>query len=96
MIHRKNHHFLRGPCSTKMSGPCLCHSLWQCEFTRYRKQVVNRLKIPQGLSTLKYRRWSEVPSREGVRGDSRKKNDLLHKDATYMSVSQLKAVQIHP
>ena len=37
-----------------------------------RKQVVNRLKIPQGLSTLYLlcRRWSEVPSRGGVRGVS--------------------------
>ena len=35
-----------------------------------RKQVVNRLKIPQGLSTLLFHRWSEVPSRGGVRGDS--------------------------
>ena len=40
------------------------------DFTRNRKQVVNRLKIPQGLSTLLFRRWSEVPSRGGVRGDS--------------------------
>ena len=31
------------------------------EFTRNRRQVVNRLKIPQGLSTLMLRRWSEVP-----------------------------------
>ena len=36
----------------------------------YRKQVVNRLKIPQGLSTLLFHRWSEVPSRGGVHGDS--------------------------
>ena len=28
------------------------------------------LKIPQGLSTLLFHRWSEVPSRGGVRGDS--------------------------
>ena len=35
-----------------------------------RKQVVNRLKIPQGLSTLLFHRWSEVPSRGGVSGDS--------------------------
>ena len=70
MIHRKNHHFLRGHCSTKMPGTCLCHSLWQGEFTRYRKQVVNRLKIPWGLSTLIFRRWSEVLSRGGFRGDS--------------------------
>ncbi len=39
-------------------------------FTHNGKQVVNRLKIPQGLSTLMFRRWSEVPSRGGVRGDS--------------------------
>ena len=48
----------------------VCHSLWQGDFTHNRKQVVNRLKIPQGLSTLLFRRWSEVPSRGGVRGDS--------------------------
>ena len=36
----------------------------------YRKQVVNRLKIPQGLSTLLFHQWSEVPSRGGVHGDS--------------------------
>ena len=32
--------------------------------------IVNRLKIPQGLSTLLFHRWSEVPSRGGVRGGS--------------------------
>ena len=32
--------------------------------------MVNRLKIPQGLSTPLFHRWSEVPSRGGVRGDS--------------------------
>jgi len=48
----------------------MCHSLWQGDFTRNRKQVVNRLKIPQGLSTLLFHRWSEVSSRGGVRGDS--------------------------
>ena len=32
--------------------------------------MVNRLKIPQGLSTLLFHLWSEVPSRGGVRGDS--------------------------
>ncbi len=45
-------------------------SLWQGDFTHNRKQVVNRLKILQGLSTLLFHRWSEVPSRGGVRGDS--------------------------
>ena len=44
--------------------------LWRDGFTHNGKQVVNRLKIPQGLSTLMFRRWSEVPSRGGVRGDS--------------------------
>ena len=39
-------------------------------FTHNGKQVVNRLKIPQGLSTLLFHRWSEVPSRGGVRGNS--------------------------
>ena len=100
MNQRNNHHFLCRPCSTKMPGSCLCHSLWhrerqslwQGEFTRYRKQVVNRLKIPQALSTLIFRRWSKVLSGGLVRGDSRKKNDLLHKDATYLSLSQLLAV----
>ena len=47
---------------------CLCHSLWQGEFIWNR--AVDMLKIPQGLSTLFSRRWSEVPSRGGVRGDS--------------------------
>ena len=43
---------------------------WWDDFTHNGKQAVNRLKIPQGLSTLMFRRWSEVPSRGGVRGDS--------------------------
>ena len=34
------------------------------------EQVVNRLKIPQSLSTLLFHRWSEVHSRGGVHGDS--------------------------
>ena len=46
------------------------HSLWQSDFTHDRKQVVNRFKIPQGLSTLLFHQWSKVPSRGGVRGDS--------------------------
>ena len=46
----------------------MCRRLWQGDCTC--KQVVNRLKIPQGLSTLLFHRWSEVPSRGGVRGDS--------------------------
>ena len=52
---------LFGLCYTRVTdwqGDCTC------------KQVVNRLKIPQGLSTLLFHRWSEVPSRGGVHGDS--------------------------
>ena len=44
--------------------------LWQGDFTHNGKQVVIRLKIPQGLSTLLFHWWSEVPSRGGVRGDT--------------------------
>ena len=51
-------------------GCSACHSLWLGDFTHNPKQVVNRLKIPQGLSTLLFHRWSEVPSRGGVRSDS--------------------------
>ena len=40
------------------------------DLTHKRKQVVNRLKISQGLSTLLFHRWSEVPSRGGVHSDS--------------------------
>ena len=32
--------------------------------------IVNRLKIPLGLTTLLFHQWSEVLSRGGVRGDS--------------------------
>ena len=39
----------------------VCHSLWQGDFNR--KQVVNRLKIPQCLSTLLFRRWSSLKGR---------------------------------
>ena len=53
----------------------------------------NRLKIPLGLSTIKYRRWSEFPSGGGVHGNSphekkNKKPDLFQKDATYMYLSE--------
>ena len=41
------------------------------------EQVVNRIKIPQGLSTLLFRRWSEVPSRGGVRAVSPQEKDPL-------------------
>ena len=48
----------------------MCHSPRQGEFICDREQVVNGLKIPQGLSTPMFRRWSEFPLRGGVRGDS--------------------------
>ena len=66
VIHRKKNDLLHEDIIIYV-----CHySLQKDEFTRNQKQVVNRLKIPQGLSTLLFRRWSEVPSRGGVRGDS--------------------------
>ena len=49
---------------------CKCGSKWQCDFTHNCKQVVNRLKIPQGLSTSLFHQCSEVTSRGGVRCDS--------------------------
>ena len=67
VVHRKKNGLLY---KTATPDVGLCHCIWQGEFTLYRKQVVNRLKIPQGLSTLMFRRWSEVPSRGGVRGGS--------------------------
>ena len=48
--------------------------LWRDDFTHNGKQVVNRLKIPQGLSTLMFRRWSEFPQGEGSAVIHRKKN----------------------
>ena len=67
--------FGSAPTSTPYIGlPCQLgdawQRLWRDDITHNGKQVVNRLKIPQGLSTLMFRRWSEVPSRGGVRGDS--------------------------
>ena len=41
------------------------------------KQVVDRIRIPQGLSTVMFRRWGEVPSKGGVRGDSLQRSDIL-------------------
>ena len=69
-----------------MRHTCLCHSFWQCEFTRDRKQVVNKLKSLQGLSTLVS--GVKFPQGEGSVVIYRKRNDLLHKAATYMSVSE--------
>ena len=56
---------------------CATYSLWKGEFIRNQKPVVKRLKIPKGLYTLLFHPVIH-----------RKKNDLIHKDATYISVSQ--------
>ncbi len=68
VIHRKKNNLLHKD-ATYMYV-CVTYSLWKGEFTHNQKRVINRLKIPQGLSTLLFHRWSEVPSRGGVRGDS--------------------------
>ena len=54
----------------------------QGEFTRNRKQVVNRLKIPQGLSTVCFIGGVKFPQGEGSAVVHRKKNDLLYETAT--------------
>ena len=54
-------------------------SLWCCEFTCYCKQVTNRLKIPQGLSTLCIVGGVKFPQGEGSAVIHRKKNDLIYK-----------------
>ena len=56
----------------------MCHRLWQGDCTC--KQVVNRLKIPQGLFTLLFQRWS--PQGEESAVIHHKKNYRLYKDAT--------------
>ena len=70
MIHRKKNYLVYNDAS------CLCHSLWQCEFTYNSKRVVNRLKIPQGLSTLLFVGGVKFPQGEGSAVIHRKKNDL--------------------
>ena len=44
--------------------------LTKCDSTCACKEVTNRLKIPRGLSTLLFRRWSEGSPRGGVHCDS--------------------------
>ena len=68
MIHHKKSDLLHK--DTTYIYICLCHLQTLERIDKSSEQVVNRLKIPQGLSTLLFRRWSEVPSRGGVRGDS--------------------------
>ena len=48
--------------------------LWRDEFTHNGKQVVNRLKIPQGLSTLCFVGGVKFPQGEGSAVINRKKN----------------------
>ena len=85
MIHRKKndlHHK-----DATYIYVCITYSLWKGEFTRNRKQVINRLKIPQGFSPhYCFVGGMKFPQGEGSAVIHRKKNDLLHKDATYMYV----------
>ena len=59
----------------------MCHRLWHGDCTC--KQVVNRLKIPQGLSTLYcFTGGVKFPQGEESAVIHHKKNYLLYKDAT--------------
>ena len=51
-------------------------SIRQGDFLHNRKQVVNRLKIPQGLSTLFFAGGVKFPLGEGSAVIRRNKNDL--------------------
>ena len=53
------------------------------DLIEYHKQVVNRLKIPQGLSTLLFR-WSEVPSRGGVKFLQGEGSAVIHRKKNYL------------
>ena len=71
VIHREKNDLLHKAATyMSVSHPPARRRKQAQEFTLNRKQVKNRLKIPQGLSTLMYRRWSEVPSGGGDRGDT--------------------------
>ena len=79
-------------CFTKMPHTCvcLCHSFWKGEFTHNWKQVVNRLKIPQGLSTLdplSSVEWSSLKGRGPWWFTVRKTTCFTKTPHTYMSVS---------
>ena len=45
---------------------CRGGSKWRCNFTHNCKQLVNRLKIPQGLSTLMFHQWSSLKGDNSV------------------------------
>ena len=70
--------------------PYMSVSLWQGEFTCNHKQVVNRLKPPRVSPHYCFVSGVKFPKGAGSAVIHRKKNDLLHKDATYiyMCVSQ--------
>ena len=59
MIRGMKNELLHVACSTKTLH--VCHSLWQGELAHNHKQVVKQAQTPQGLSTLLFHRWSEVP-----------------------------------
>ena len=76
MVHRKKNYLLYK--DTRYQW----HSLWESDFTCHREQVVNRLKIPQGLSTLYFAGGVKFPHGEGSAVIHRKKNHLQYKHDT--------------
>ena len=78
MIHRKKNDLLYK--DTRYQW----HSLWESDFICHREQVVNRLKIPQGLSTLFFAGGVKFPQGEGSAVIYRKNNDLLYEGAAHL------------
>ena len=85
MIHGVKNELLHVACSTKTVH--VCHCLWQGEFARNRKQVVNWLKPPRVSPHYCFIGGVKFPKGEGSMVIHHKKNDLLHQDATYMCMS---------
>ena len=86
LIHGRKNKLLHVACSTKTLHVCVTYSLWQAEITRNREKVVNRLRSPRVSPHYCFIGGVKFPQGEGSAVIHRKKNDLLHKDATYMYV----------
>ena len=84
MIHGMKNELLHVACSTKTLH--VCHNLWQGELTHNHKQVVNRPKPPRVSPHYCFIGGVKFPKGEGCAVIHHKKNDLLHKDATYIYV----------
>ena len=84
MICGMKNELLHMACSTKTLH--VCHSLWQGEFICSHKQVVNRLKPPRVSPHYCFIGGVKFPQGEGSAVIHHKKNDLLHKDASYIYV----------